>query len=58
MTPDDIRADGIRGYDLALSAARADYLANRRDGETAAQYDARRRASRHTVAHQMTARGG
>lgn len=43
MTPDETRLDGIRSYSLAIEAARADYLANRLPGETAAQYVERRR---------------
>lgn len=40
------RTDGRLSYDAAVAAARADYLANRRDGETAAQYVERRKAER------------
>lgn len=46
MTPDEIRLDSRLSYDAAVAAARADYLANRRDGETAAQYVERRNAER------------
>jgi hypothetical protein len=40
------RIDGARSYEVALEAARADYLANRREGETARQYVERRKAER------------
>ena len=40
------RIDGARSYEVALEAARADYLANRREGETAREYVERRKAEK------------
>ena len=42
----DARTNSAGSYEAALEAARADYLANRREGETARQYVARRKAER------------
>lgn len=40
------RLDGARSYEVALEAARRDYLANRREGETAREYVERKRRER------------
>jgi len=42
----DPHLDSRLSYEAAIAAARADYLANRREGETAAQYIERRRRER------------
>lgn len=38
MTPEEIRQDGIRSYELALREIRQRYLAERKPGESAKEW--------------------
>ncbi len=38
MTPEEIRQDGIRSFELALATLRQRYLAERKPGESAKEW--------------------